>query len=225
VIKETTVMEVDMVKNRTLAVVTDTSLIVDTDIVTEAMATQARIPNTAEVTETIILVADTEITDIDLITVAGMDSKVTVHLHMEAIEYLTEAITPQVMEDTTRIARDTEVPLTEATSLEDMVGTEATNSEVMAVTEAISLEGMAVTEATSLEGMAATEATSLEGMAATEATSLEGMAVTEATSSEGMAVTEAINSEVMEATSPVEAMVTMNPIQPQAKKNTSQNEN
>jgi len=102
-----------MVINRTLVVDTATSLIiVDTDIVLEAMATQARIPNTAEVTETIILVADTEITDIDLITVAGMDSKVTVHLHMEAMEYLTEAITPQVMEDTTRIARDTEVPFT-----------------------------------------------------------------------------------------------------------------
>jgi len=92
-------MEVDTVKNRTL-VVTVTSLIVDTDI------------DTAEVTETIILVADTESTDIDLITVSGMDSKVTVHLHMEAMEYLTEAITPQVMEDTTRIARDMEVPLT-----------------------------------------------------------------------------------------------------------------
>merc|ERR1711881_569582 len=67
--------------------------------------------NTAEVTETIILVADTEITDIALITVEGMDPKVTVHLHTEATEHLTEVITPQVMEDTTRIARDTEVPL------------------------------------------------------------------------------------------------------------------
>merc|ERR1711913_233396 len=120
--------------------------------------------------------ADTEITDINLITVAGMDSKVTVHLHMEAMEYLTEAITPQVMEDTTRIVRDTEAP----------------SSEVMAVTEATSSEDMEVTEATSSEDMEASEATSLV---------------------------------VMEATGPVEVMVTMNPIQPQAKKNTSQNEN
>merc|ERR1712080_340901 len=102
----------------------------------------------------------------------------------------TEVITPQVMEDTTRIARDT---------------------EVMAVTEATILEVMAVTEATSLEVMAATEATNLEDM--------------EATSSEVMEASEATSLEVMEATSPVEAMVTMNLIQPQAKKNTSQNEN
>jgi len=124
-----------------------------------------------------------------------MDPKVTVHLHTEATEHLTEVITPQVMEDTTRIARDTEVP-------------------IMAVTEAISSEVMAVTEATNLEDMAATEATNLEDMAATEATSSEVMEASEATSLE-----------VMEATSPVEAMVTMNLIQPQAKKNTSQNEN
>merc|ERR1712080_521842 len=112
-------------------------------------------------------------TDITRIMVEGMDPKVTVHLHTEATEHLTEVITPQVMEDTTRIARDTEVP-------------------IMAVTEAISSEVMAVTEATNLEDMAATEATNLEDMA---------------------------------ATNPVEAMVTMNLIQPQAKKNTSQNEN
>jgi len=62
-------------------------------------------------------------------------------------------------------------------------------------------------------------------MAVTEATSSEVMAVTEATSSEVMEASEATSSEVMEATSLVEAMVTMNPIQPQAKKNTSQNEN
>merc|ERR1711874_198572 len=92
---------------------------------------------------------------------------------MEATEHLTEVITPQVMEDTTRIARDTEVPL----------------------------------------------------MVVTEATSSEAMAVTEATSSEVMEASEATSSEVMEATSLVEAMVTMNPIQPPAKKNTSQNEN
>jgi len=185
-----------MVINRTLVVDTATSLIiVDTDIVLEAMATQARIPNTAEVTETIILVADTEITDITLTMVEGMDLKVTVHLHTEATEYLTEVITPQVMEDTTRIAKDTEVPL--------MVVTEATSSEVMAVTEATSSEAMAVTEATSSEVMVVTEATNSGDMEATAATSLV----------------------VMEATSPVEAMVTTNPIQPQAKKNTSQNEN
>jgi len=177
-----------MVINRTLVVDTATSLIiVDTDIVLEAMATQARIPNTAEVTETIILVADTEITDITLTMVEGMDPKVTVHLHMEATEHLTEVITPQVMEDTTRMARDTEV----------------TSSEVMAVTVDISLEAMAATEATNLEAMAATEATSSEVMEASGATSLEAM----------------------EATSSVEDMATMNPIQPQAKKNTSQNEN
>merc|ERR1719228_1857158 len=176
--KESTVTEADMVINRTLVVDTATSLIiVDTDIVLEAMATQARIPNTAEVTETIILVADTEITDITLTMVEGMDPKVTVHLHTEVTEHLTEVITPQVMEDTTHIARDTEVPL------------------------------MVVTEATSLEVMAVTEATSLEVMAVTEAISLEAMAVTEATSSEVMEASEAISSEVMEATSLVEAMV------------------
>merc|ERR1711890_16754 len=150
VIIESTVMEADMVINRTLVVVTATSpIMVDTDIVLEAMATEACIPNTAEVTETIILVADTEITDITRIMVEGMDPKVTVHLHTEATEHLTEVITPQVMEDTTRIARDTEVP-------------------IMAVTEAISSEVMAVTEATNLEDMAATEATNLEAMAVTE---------------------------------------------------------
>merc|ERR1719228_579548 len=191
--KKSTVMEADMVINRTLVVDTATSLIiVDTDIVLEAMATQARIPNTAEVTETIILVADTEITDMALIMVEGMDPKVTAHLHTEATEHLTEVITPQVMEDTTRMARDTEVPL--------MVVTEATSSEVM-------------------------EATSSEATVVTEATSSEAMAVTEATSSEVMEASEATSSEVMEATSLVEAMVTMNPIQPPAKKNTSQNEN
>jgi len=196
-----------MVINRTLVVDTATSLIiVDTEIVLEAMD---RIPNTEEVTETIILVADTEITDITRIMVEGMDPKVTVHLHTEATEHLTEVITPQVMEDTTRIARDTEATslevmvVTEATSLEAMVDTEATSSEVMVVTEATSLEAMVVTEATSLEAMAATEATNLEAMAASGATSLE----------------------VMEATSSVEDMATMNPMQPQAKKNTSQNEN
>merc|ERR1712080_750508 len=99
--------------------------------------------------ETIILVADTEITDITRIMVEGMDPKVTVHLHTEATEHLTEVITPQVMEDTTRIARDTEVPLT--------VVTEAISSEVMAVMEATSLEAMAVTEAASLVVMEASE--------------------------------------------------------------------
>merc|ERR1712080_758688 len=90
--------------------------------------------------ETIILVADTEITDITRIMVEGMDPKVTVHLHTEATEHLTEVITPQVMEDTTRIARSSEVmAATEATNLEDM---EATSSEVMEASEATSLEVM-----------------------------------------------------------------------------------
>merc|ERR1719187_2562010 len=61
-------MEVDTVIIRNMVVVMDTALLVDTDILMEAMATEACV-NTAEVTENM---EDTEITDTNRIMVEVM---------------------------------------------------------------------------------------------------------------------------------------------------------
>merc|ERR1711973_816915 len=132
-------MEVDMVIIRNM-VVMDTALLVDTDILMEAMVTEACV-NTAEVTGNM---EDTEITDTNRIMVEAMDIPL-----MEAMG--TE-------EDTNRMAKDTEV---------DMEVTETTNSEAMVVTAVSNLEAMAVTVVTNLEVMVGMEVTDLEAMVVT----------------------------------------------------------
>merc|ERR1719436_1674004 len=102
-------MEVDTVTIQNMVVVMDTALLVDTDILMEAMVTEACV-NTAEVMENM---EDTEITDTNLIMVEVMAMDIP---PMEAM----------VMgEDINRMAKDTEV---------DMEATETTNSEAMVVT-------------------------------------------------------------------------------------------
>merc|ERR1719447_788625 len=125
-------MEVDTVIIQNMVVVMDTALLVDTDILMEAMVTEACV-NTAEVMENM---EDTEITDTNLIMVEVMAMDIPL---MEAMG--TE-------EDTNRMAKDTEV---------DMEVTETTDSEAMVVTAATSLEAMAVMVATNSEVMEATE--------------------------------------------------------------------
>merc|ERR1711973_807983 len=134
--------EVDMVIIRNM-VVMDTALLVDTDILMEAMVTEACV-NTAEVMENM---EDTEITDTNLIMVEVMAMDIPL---MEAMV---------MEEDTNRMAKDTEV---------DMEVTETTNSEAMVVTAVLNLEVMAVTVATNMEAMAVTVATNSEVMEATE---------------------------------------------------------
>merc|ERR1712156_22761 len=109
-------MEVDTVIIRNMVVVMDTALLEDTDILMEAMATEACV-NTEEVTENM---EDTEITDI----------------------HLTEATVME--EDTNRMAKDTEVDteVTVATNSEVMVVTAALNLEAMVVSVATSSEAM-----------------------------------------------------------------------------------
>merc|ERR1711931_218741 len=108
-------MEVDTVIIRNMVVVMDTALLVDTDILMEAMATGACV-NTAEVTENM---EDTEITDTNRIMVEVM-----------AMDFpLMEAMGTE--EDTNRMAKDTEVDM-EVTEI-----TVATNSEVMEATEVV----------------------------------------------------------------------------------------
>merc|ERR1719394_1553776 len=124
-------MEVDTVIVRNMVVVMDTALLVDTDILMEAMATEA-CANTAEVTENM---EDTEITATNRIMVEVMAMDIPL---MEAM--VTE-------EDINRMAKDTEV---------DMEATEATNSEAMVVTAVLNLEAMAATEATNSEAMVVT---------------------------------------------------------------------
>merc|ERR1719193_538658 len=116
-------MEVDTVIIRNMVVGMDTALLVDTDILMEAMATEVCV-NTAEVTENM---EDTEITDTNRIMVEVMAMDIP----------LTEAMVME--EDTNRMAKDTEV---------DMGVTVATNSEAMVVTAALNLEAMAVSVAT-----------------------------------------------------------------------------
>merc|ERR1719499_1942656 len=104
-------MEVDTVIIRNMVVVMDTALLVDTDILMEAMVTEACV-NTAEVTENM---EDTEITDTNRIMVEVMAMDIPL---MEAMV---------MAEDTHRMAKDTEA---------DMEVTETTNSEAMVVTAA-----------------------------------------------------------------------------------------
>merc|ERR1719447_2741063 len=176
-------MEVDTVIIRNMVAVMDTALLVDTDILMEAMATEACV-NTAEVTENM---EDTEITDTNRIMVEVMAMDI---LLMEAM----------VMEDTNRMAKDTEA---------DTEVTETTNSEAMVVTAVSNLEAMAATVATNTEVMVGLEVTDTEAMVVTAVTSLEAMAVTVATNSEDMEATEVV-------------MATLILIIPQTKMNTSQ---
>merc|ERR1712018_312385 len=136
-------MEVDTVIIQNMVVVMDTALLVGTDILMEAMVTEACV-NTAEVMENM---EDTEITDTNLIMVEVMAMDIPL---MEALV---------MEEDTNRMAKDTEV---------DMEVTETTNSEAMVVTAVTNLEAMVVTAASSLEAMAVTVATNSEVMEATE---------------------------------------------------------
>merc|ERR1719447_2478848 len=130
-------MEVDTVIIQNMVVVMDTALLVDTDILMEAMATEACV-STAEVMENM---EDTEITDTNRIMVEVMAMDIPL---MEAMG--TE-------EDINRMAKDTEV---------DMEVTETTNSEVMVGSEVTGTEAMAVTVATSSEVMVGSEVTGTE---------------------------------------------------------------
>merc|ERR1712050_662701 len=109
---------------------------VDTDILMEAMVTEAHVSNTAEATEN--MEEDTEITDTNRIMVEAMAMDIPL---MEAM--VTE-------EDINRTAKDTEVftEVMEATSSEAMVAMAATDMEAMVVMEVTSLEA---TEATKPE--------------------------------------------------------------------------
>merc|ERR1712112_304445 len=97
----------------------------DTDILTEAMVTEAHISNTAE---------DTEITDTNRIMVEVM-----------AMDLLMEAMVME--EDINRMAKDREVDTegTEATSSEATVVMAAINLEAMAVTVVTNSEATVVT--------------------------------------------------------------------------------
>merc|ERR1712180_500546 len=147
-------MEVDTVITRNMVVVMDTALMVGTDILMEAMVTEACV-NTAEVTENM---EDTEITDTNRIMVEVMAMDIPL---MEATV---------MEEDTNRMAKDTEV---------DTEVTVATNSEVMVVTAVLNLEAMAVTVATNTEVMVGMEVTDSEAMVGTAATNSEVMEATE----------------------------------------------
>merc|ERR1719373_1447370 len=120
-------MEVDTVITRNMVVVMDTALLVDTDILMEAMATEVYV-NTAEVTENM---EDTEITDTNRIMVEVMAMDIPL---MEAMV---------MEEDTNRMAKDMEVDMvvTAVLNLEAMAVTVASNTEVMEVTD---LEAMVV---------------------------------------------------------------------------------
>merc|ERR1712180_493746 len=75
-----------------------------------------------------------------------------------------------VMEDTNRMAKDTEV---------DTEVTETSNSEAMVVTVVSNLEAMEVTVATNTEVMVGMEVTDLEAMVVTEVPNSEDMEATE----------------------------------------------
>merc|ERR1719357_1248500 len=158
-------MEVDTVIIRNMVVVMDTALLVDTDILMEAMATEACV-NTAEVTENM---EDTEITATNriMVEVMAMDIPLMAATVME--------------EDINRMAKDTEVDteVTVATNSEAMVVMAVLNSEAMAVSVATNTEVMVGMEVTDSEAMVGTAATSLEAMAGTEVSNLEDMEATE----------------------------------------------
>merc|ERR1719447_521005 len=128
-------MEVDTVIIRNMVVVMDTALLVDTDILMEAMVTEVCV-NTAEVTANM---EDTEITDTNRIMVEVMAMDIPL---MEAMV---------MAEDINRMAKDTEVDteVTETTNSEAMAVSVATNTEVMAGSEVTGTEAMVVTVATS----------------------------------------------------------------------------
>merc|ERR1711931_155212 len=132
-------MEVDTVIIRNMVVVMDTALLVDTDILMEAMATEVCV-NTAEVTENM---EDTEITDTNRIMVEGMAMDIPL---MEAMV---------MEEDINRMAKDTEA---------DTEVTVTINLEVMVVTAVSNLEAMAVTVVTNMEVMVGLEVTDTEAM-------------------------------------------------------------
>merc|ERR1719369_1506431 len=121
-------MEVDTVIIRNMVVVMDTALLVDTDILMEALATEVCV-NTAEVTENM---EDTEITDTNRIMVEVMAMDIP----------LTEAMVME--EDTNRMAKDTEVDMevTVVLNLEAMAVSVATNTEVMVGMEVTDSEVM-----------------------------------------------------------------------------------
>merc|ERR1711962_1166334 len=104
-------MEVDTVITRNMVVVMVTALLVDTDILMEAMVTEVCV-NTAEVTENM---EDTEITDTNRIMVEVMAMDIPL---MEAM----------VMEE--------DIKVTVATNSEAMVVTAVLNLEAMAVSVA-----------------------------------------------------------------------------------------
>merc|ERR1719447_2773863 len=160
-------MEVDTVIIRNMVAVMDTALLVDTDILMEAMVTEVCV-NTAEVTENM---EDTEITDTNRIMVEVMAMDIPL---MEAMV---------MAEDINRMAKDTEV---------DTEVTVGTSSEAMVVTALLNLEAMAVTVATSSEVMVGSEVTGTEAMVVTVATNSEVMDVTVATNSEAMEATEVV---------------------------------
>merc|ERR1712142_754632 len=105
----------------------DTALLVDMDILMEAMATEVCV-NTAEGMGNM---EDTEITDTDRIMVEAMVME----------------------EDTNRMAKDTEVDMevTETTNSEAMVVTAVSNLGVMAVTVVTNMEVMVGMEVTDSE--------------------------------------------------------------------------
>merc|ERR1712200_84469 len=111
-------LEEDTVIIRNMVVGMDTALLVDTDILMEAMATEVCV-NTAEVTENM---EDTEITDTNRIMVEVMAMDIPL---MEAMV---------MEEDTNRMAKDTEV---------DTEVTVATNLEARAVMAVLNFEAMA----------------------------------------------------------------------------------
>merc|ERR1719447_890961 len=113
-------MEVYTVTIRNMVVVMDTALMEVTDILMEAMATEACV-NTAEVTENM---EDTEITDTNRIMVEVMAMDIPL---MEATG--TE-------EDTNRMAKGTEADteVTVTTNSKAMVVTAVSNSKAMVVT-------------------------------------------------------------------------------------------
>merc|ERR1711972_1098914 len=149
-------MEVDTVIIRNMVVVMHTALLVDTDILMEAMVTEVCV-NTAEVTENM---EDTEITDTNRIMVEVMAMDIPL---MEAMV---------MAEDINRMAKDTEV---------DTEVTVATSSEAMVVTAVSNLEAMAATVVTNTEVMVGMEVTDLEAMVVTAVSNLEVMAVVMAT--------------------------------------------
>merc|ERR1719357_2048351 len=133
-------MEVDTVIIRNMVVGMDTALLVDTDILMEAMVTKVCV-NTEEVTENM---EDTEITDTNRIMVEVMAKDTEVDMEV------TETTNSEAMV-VTAVSNLEAMAVSVATNTEVMVGMEVTDLEAMVVTAAISLEAMAGTEVSNLE--------------------------------------------------------------------------